>query len=159
MQIKIKKGYHSLSILSCTREDGTYTSGRLQHGMEYHDLAHYVVEKTLDFDQGFYGLVCSGDNIEDFGLPRNIRPEHLMPKNLPLQSIQTEYIVNQLMLMTLQNNSDGFIATLDHAFTLANIPYPHNLNESTLQIILGKYGSLIKQWEALNENDSISFTF
>jgi hypothetical protein len=64
--------------------------------MEDHDLCHFAVEITLQFKNGFYGLIDRGFNISDFELPRNERPLELIPANLPLEAQQTEFIVNLL---------------------------------------------------------------
>jgi len=64
MDIVITKG-KSRNNLTCKRDDGTFTSTNLGPNIPYHDIAHYVVEKTFSMENGFYGKVKLGMSIEE----------------------------------------------------------------------------------------------
>ena len=55
-------------VLRCIRRDGSATWERHdKHAafFSYHDLSHFVVETTLGFRKGFYGLIADGWDITD----------------------------------------------------------------------------------------------
>jgi hypothetical protein len=69
LTFRIKKRIDASSVLVLVREDGSSTSGSIGPPGGYgpvHDLAHYVVERTLGLCEGFLGLVASGWEIADF---------------------------------------------------------------------------------------------
>ena len=124
MIIKLTKGdMTSSSKITCTRSDGSFTRSSIHPGNELHDIIHYAVESTLKFKQGFYGLLDQGYQIEDFEAPRPIRKMELLPANLPLESIQTEFLVNQLMMETLQGRLENFIEVLKQALEVNSLPF------------------------------------
>ena len=69
LSVRFRNRADATAQLVLTREDGTFTAGDIGPPMGYgpaHDLAHYVVESTLDLAEGFLGLVASGWDIADF---------------------------------------------------------------------------------------------
>src|SRR3712207_1398382 len=69
LTFRIKKRPDASAMLVLVREDGSSTSGAIGPAQGYgpvHDLAHYVVERTLGLSEGFLGLVASGWEIRDF---------------------------------------------------------------------------------------------
>ncbi|MEO0573450.1 MAG: hypothetical protein AAF039_17240 [Bacteroidota bacterium] len=97
MEIQFKKLINKPSTLTCVRIDGPTTWIKLYPGIEAHDLAHYAVETALEFQDAFYGMVAKGSNMEDFELPRDIRPETVLPQNLSEEALITEHLVNLIM--------------------------------------------------------------
>lgn len=69
LRIEIVKQPDGAGVLRCTREDGTVTwqKQNIRHAAHFalHDLTHYSVETTLDYRQGFFGLIAEGWDIED----------------------------------------------------------------------------------------------
>ena len=159
MIIKIKKSIQFQSTLSCIREDGSTTFSKIKKGMEYHDLAHYSVEKSLGFNNAFYGMIQTGNDIQDFDVQRDKRPEHLIPKNLPLESIQVEYIVNQLMLMYMNGSMDSFIDVLKNTLSDRGIQWSKALDEINLNDLISKYKVLILKWDAIGDGDEMVLEF
>ena len=92
MVIRFKKGKnrskHKPDTLTCIRDDGSVTWTHLHRGFVQHDFAHYVVEKTLGFENAFFGLVAKGYNIPDFSEPKAERSFEI-----PEEAIDTEPIV------------------------------------------------------------------
>ena len=160
MHIQFTKGNAKPSTLKCIRKDGSSTWTRIQPAIEFHDLAHYVVETELGFAQAFYGLVASGHNIEDFELPREERPDALLPANLPPEALQTEHIVNLLQVGQSQTDAQmDFLETLRNILDENNIKFPEKLDAKTLQSIQLRLKGLLLSWKQLEPGDSLQLTF
>jgi hypothetical protein len=56
MKIKIKKGSNRNQLI-CIRPDGTMIKTDLGPNVPSHDIAHYVLESTLNLQEGFYGNI------------------------------------------------------------------------------------------------------
>jgi hypothetical protein len=84
LTFRIKKRPDANALLVLVREDGSSTSGPIGPPQGYgpvHDLAHYVVERTLGLSEGFLGLVASGWEIADFekkGAARRLPAEAML---------------------------------------------------------------------------------
>jgi hypothetical protein len=79
-------------MLVLVREDGSSTSGSIGPPGGYgpvHDLAHYVVERTLGLSEGFLGLVASGWAIRDFEVKGTA-------KRLPAEAILAEVAAGEM---------------------------------------------------------------
>jgi hypothetical protein len=67
MDIIITKGERQDRI-EARRSDGSVASFRLPHkGPVPHDVVHYVVERAIGGDRGFWGLVAAGADPEEIG--------------------------------------------------------------------------------------------
>lgn len=160
MIIKFIKGdLTTRSKLICTRKDGSFTSSLMYPGIELHDIIHYAVETILEVKKGFYGILDQGFQIEDFELPRHQRPAALIPSNLPVESIQSEFLVNQLMMEILQDPIDDFMEVFKKALDANKLPFPERLNESTLSEIRKLIHTIKKQWSDLADGKSMELTF
>lgn len=139
-----------MAILTVKRADRTTTWSKLHPGMEVHDLAHYVIETELSLSTAFYGLLADGYDIQDFELPREQRPEALIPANLPLESLQVEYFVN-LLLTELQDKRiiPDFIEQLTKVLAEANLPPMANLDEQILDSIRKQFRILLVRWKSV----------
>jgi len=79
-----KRSDGQTAVLTLVREDGSSTSGSIGRPEGYgpvHDLAHYVVERTLGLSEGFLGLIASGWAIRDFekkGTARQLPAEAIL---------------------------------------------------------------------------------
>ena len=66
---EIVKRADGAGLLRCIRENGSVTwqkqSERHAVHFTHHDLTHLAIETTLGYEQGFFGLIASGWNIED----------------------------------------------------------------------------------------------
>lgn len=90
LTIRLKRHSDGTASLTCLRADGSSTWQR-QHGplgrfFPPHDLTHYAVETTLGYRNGFYGLIASGWNIQDFAKPFPRGP-------IPTEALEVELIV------------------------------------------------------------------
>jgi hypothetical protein len=92
LTFRIKKRFDASSVLVLVREDGSSTTGSIGPPDGYgpvHDLAHYVVERTLGLSEGFLGLVASGWDIRDFEVKG-------AAKRLPADAILAEVSAGEL---------------------------------------------------------------
>jgi hypothetical protein len=89
MVIQLKKGKNGPSTLACIRADGSRTWGKLHPFFPLHDLTHCATESVLEFHEGFFGLVASGWDIDEFA-------QKGATKRLPLQAGWAESIVGIL---------------------------------------------------------------
>ena len=160
MLIQFTKGNAKPSTLKCIRSDGSSTWTKIQPAIEFHDLAHYVVETELGFAKAFYGLVASGYNIEDFELPREQRPEALLPANLPAEALQTEHIVNLLQVHLNHTDKEmDFMETLRNILKEHEIEFPKKLDARSLQSIQLRLNGLLLSWKQLEPGDSLQLNF
>ena len=88
-RIRLKKGGDGPATLTLARPDGTRTWSRLHPFSPVHDLLHYAVETTLEFNEAFFGLLVSGWDIDTFGEPG-------APARMPPQAMWAETIVGLL---------------------------------------------------------------
>ena len=92
LTFRIKKRPDASAVLTLVRADGSSTSGAIGPPDGYgpvHDLAHYVVERTLGLSKGFLGLVASGWDIRDFEVKG-------AAKTLPTEAIVAEVAAGEM---------------------------------------------------------------
>jgi hypothetical protein len=92
LTFRIKKRPDSTAMLVLVREDGSSTTGSIGPPNGYgpvHDLAHYVVERTLGLSEGFLGLVASGWEIHDL-------EQKGTAKRLPIEAILAEVAAGEM---------------------------------------------------------------
>ncbi|WP_092979785.1 hypothetical protein [Robiginitalea myxolifaciens] len=158
LKIQLQKK-RDLAILRCERPDGSITFSRMQHAMAFHDLAHYAVEMELGFSQAFYGLLAEGYAIEDFELPRDKRPEALIPANLPEESLQTEHLVNLLQVHAIQDSTTDIRKQLAEILAENELSYPKNLSPERLASIQERLQELLENWKRLQVGQSLELSF
>ncbi len=160
MTILFTKETHKPSTLSCQRADGSRTFTKLNPAIEIHDLAHYVVEVELGFNNAFYGLLAQGYDIQDFELPIEERPEELIPVNLSDEALQTEHIVNLLQVhLSEQDGNFDVLASLKIILKENNLPFPELLTQEKLDGIFKKLRMLYARWMDLGQGDALELTF
>ena len=70
LRVRFTKRVDGAVVLQCVRRDGSATWQRHEKQavfFSFHDLSHFVVETSLGFRQGFYGLLAEGWDITDTG--------------------------------------------------------------------------------------------
>jgi len=137
------------TIFEIHRNDGSFTFARIQQGMEFHELGHWVVESSLNLKHAFYGMIGQGHNIEDFEKPRDQRSIELMPKNLPVESIFVEHYVNLLMTEVNSGVQENFLTQLSEICNSKDIPIPTSLNKEKIDVIRSLYKTQMNKWNAL----------
>ncbi len=138
------------TVLTVFRADGTTTWSALHPGLEIHDLAHYVIERTLALDDAFFGILSQGYAIQDFELPRAQRPAALLPANLPVTALQVEHLVN--LLLTERQAGHVFPDFRHQLATIlirSDLPMLETLTEHHLQLIRQQLEDLWLTWRAI----------
>ena len=160
MTIVLKKMISKPSVLTITRSDGTTTWSKLHRGLETHDLAHYAVESTLQFDNAFYGLINSGFTVADFELPKEQRPKEVQPEHLHENALITEHIVN-LLEVEFRNSgfNTNFLEDLYEILKKNTLSFPKLLNSESLNQIRTTYHNLVNQWLNLEEGQELRIDF
>jgi hypothetical protein len=67
--------------LTCTRADGTCDIADLGPALPHHDLAHFVIERRLGLNGGFFGRIAAGwsaAQLSDKEIIRNSPPEAMV---------------------------------------------------------------------------------
>lgn len=156
LRISIKKQIHKPCILTITRSDGSSTWTKLHRGMETHDLAHYAVEKSLNFEHAFYGIINQGYQISDFELPKTQRPNAVKPENLNPEALITEHLVNLLEVEFLNSGlNTKLLNDLQQILNDTNLPFPKSLDEKMLESIRQLYHSLYNKWVNLEDDNTL----
>ena len=147
------------NIFTFRRSDGSTIWTKLKSLPVEHDLAHYAVEKTLQFKEAFYGLLDQGFTPGDFELPRDKRPQALIPANLPVEAHQAEFIVGLLQTEWISGEDPHFVSTLKEALDAKGIPFPDRLTDDQLRKIRETYGELVYQWNTLKSGERLDLPF
>ena len=160
LHINIKKEKNKPSVLTCTRLDNTTTYIKLYPNLEIHDIAHFVVETHLQYQNAFYGLLAQGYNIQDFELPKGKRPEDLIPNNLSAEALITEHIVNLLQVEYINAKEDiDFIKFLTEILKENQLPFPDKLTEELLNSIRKELFKQMHLWNTICFEDNFQLVF
>lgn len=148
--IRIKKKADGSAALSCTRADGSVTWQR-QEGAQgrffpLHDLTHYAVESVLGMDQGFFGLIAQGWDMEDTGGKGPRGP-------LPPEAIAVEHIVGGLDAE--RASSTQLSAAEFNAVTATARP----VSDAELARVRERRRELFAQWTALPPGETLVLAF
>ena len=159
MKIQFKKHGAKPSTLTCTRSDGSVTWSTIHFGLEAHDLGHYAVEHILGFRNAFYGMIANGTDIQDFELPREERPLHVLPRNLDPEALISEHLVNLLMIKSQQPEELDLIPNLESILAENQIPYPKILSTTKMNTIWELFQKMLRQWEVLPKGGFLEYEF
>lgn len=152
MLIRITKK-NERSQLLCKRNDGTYTFTSLNAGTPYHDIAHYVVEDTLNIKDGFFGLIVQGYSIEQLSSP-------VVIKTLPAEILVAEVITRALhSLYVGACTEDQFIPLIKEELKDKGAGILNYLYEDTVYKMRDRYDKLAIQWKNLIDGESLEVNF
>ncbi|MGI9550485.1 MAG: hypothetical protein ACR2MT_04750 [Aurantibacter sp.] len=157
LSIRVKKEPNSQSVLTVGRPDGTTTYSRIHNNFEIHDIAHYVVEEQLGFKNAFYGLLSQGYQIDEFQLPKEIRPIRLRPEHIPQEALVTEHLVNLLTIDFMQPESKmDIFQTFKTILIDKNLPFPKSLDNEKLASIQKGLSDLMYRWNELKNGQELT---
>ena len=146
-------------MLTICRDDRTECWEKVTTVGTLHDLIHFVVEKQMGFSRGFYGLINEGHSIPDFERVREERPTELLPANLPMDSIQAEFIVGLIQAGMWDHSSpESILQTIQKVLAEKEIPLPAQLSLSRLAEILKEANDLITQWQSIADNEELNLS-
>jgi hypothetical protein len=133
--------------LRCTREDGSVTwQKQARHGAHFalHDLTHFAVETALGCNEGFFGLIAHGWDIDDT-TGKGSRG------SLPEGALVVEKIVG----LFDSERAAARLWSLDelNSFT------PRMLTSAEVEKIRELRASLFRQWAATEPGQKLELTF
>lgn len=157
MPIQITKLVDGAGILKCIRADGTSTwqkqSNRHASHFALHDLTHFAVETTLGCQNGFFGLLAQGWDLDDVTGKGARGP-------LPREATEIESIVG---LLDAERGS-GVIWTAEEFNHFAEIQASEGqevrkLSETEISAIKASRSQLLKRWFALPKGETLELQF
>jgi hypothetical protein len=155
LKIRLTKGRDGPSTIACTRPDGTSTWMRVQDFFPLHDLTHYAVESTLGLDRAFYGLILSGWNITDFGLPG-------AASRTPAEAVHAEHFVSILQREFFSRDLKSVDEFNDEMAAFSNGMGPtlaRTVTEEELTEMRAKVHELSNRWRSLVPGESMEVEF
>jgi hypothetical protein len=142
LKIEIVKRADGAGLLRCTRADGSVTwqkqSERHAVHFTHHDLTHFAVETTLGYEQGFFGLIASGWDIED-------TTGKGAKGSLPDEAGEVESVVG---LFDSERGS-GTLWTPDEFAQFAPRTLTRKLDEAAIRGIRSSRGDLFRRWASV----------
>jgi len=143
-------------VLRCRRNDGTETRFQAsQSNTEFfaaHDLAHYVIERTLGYRTAFFGMVAAGRDINDFGSDAGSPGE-----TLTAEAHWAEHLVNLILACVKDRLSyPEFADALKMVFP--NGPAPA-VTPDQFQQIVSELTRLLDQWNGMAVEASLNLQF
>jgi hypothetical protein len=152
LKIEIVKRADGAGLLRCTRSDGSVTwqkqPDRHAAHFTHHDLTHYAVETTLGYQQGFFGLVASGWNIEDTTGKGPRGP-------LPDEALEVESIVG---LFDSERGS-GAVWTAAEFAESAPRQFSRALDDLAICAIRAARADLFRRWEMVKTGAALALEF
>ena len=156
MKIILTKGSGKFDRITCIREDKTETSSLLpKQGILPHDVFHFVVEKTLHWENGFLGFIKKGMPID----PNDVHL-HKRDWSKDIQALQSECLVEVLQAEQWGGESDvvTFKDTLAISCKQRKTPTP-KLSDQELKNIKTELKNLGAVWRPLNPGGCIELEF
>ena len=145
--------------LVLVREDGSHTAGRIGPPGGYgpvHDLAHYVVERTLGLSEGFLGLVASGWAIGDFEVKGAAR-------QLPAEAMLAEMMAGELSreeMMRRYSSAEDFAWGVEAWVRQSRPGYaPPSLGAETLAAMRDELAALWRRWSEVPLGSALELPF
>jgi len=154
VNIQLTKRKDGGSVLRCVRADGSVTWQKQDRHAAFfalHDLTHFAVESTLEFQSGLFGLIAQGWDIDDT-TGKGTRGR------LPEEAGLVEHLVG---LFDLERSTGSIPAACDFNSLAASIAEAHGrpavrqLNDEELARVRSKRGELLAQWNALEPGSSL----
>lgn len=152
LKIEIVKRADGCGLMRCTRSDGSVTwqkqAERHAAHFTYHDLTHYVIETTLGYKQGFFGLIAAGWNIEDTTGKGARGP-------LPEEATEVESVVG---LFDAERGS-GTLWTEEEFAQFAPHGLSRKLDEAAIQGVRSARADLFRRWASVQTGGTLELEF
>ncbi len=135
--------------LQCIRTDGSFTNAATGPDLPHHDLAHYVAERVMVMDHGFFGAIAAGRSIRELSDPSIIR-------SLPPEAWDAE-----ILARTLQGTDNGTVRLEDFITSVtAERGAPlSGLGPEQVAHMEREFRSLVEEWTAVPEGGALELTW
>ncbi|MDX2285541.1 MAG: hypothetical protein NW241_15345 [Bacteroidia bacterium] len=148
MRITLIRG-SSRNRMAFLRRDGSTELADLGPQLPGHDLAHYVVERHLGMQRGFYGHLGMGFTVGQ------LSDKHVI-RSLPPESMAAEILARALQSLAGGACTEEQFAELAGQELAVHAPdYSVVLQEGQIRAMLGAYRQLLDRWEALAEGGQL----
>jgi len=152
MEIILTKG-KSRNTLTCQRADGTSTGVNLGPNIPNHDIAHYIVEKAFQLQNGFFGKIKSGMTIAE-----------LSDKEI-IKTLGPESWLAEILARNLQSIGSGaasveqFIDLINwEANSIGGIEVP-SMSLLDIEKMKANFDQLCEAWDLTPEHGVLKLTF
>jgi hypothetical protein len=148
LQIEIVKQADGAGVLRCTRDDGSVTwQKQTRHASHFalHDLTHYSVETVLGYQNGFFGLIAQGWDVDDT-TGTGARGA------LPAEAVEVERIVG----LFDAERASGVQWSAEEEF---NGFAPRRFTDHEIQAVRSRRAALFRDWSAIAPGQKLKLTF
>ncbi|MEZ4808710.1 MAG: hypothetical protein R2815_14700 [Flavobacteriales bacterium] len=144
MRIRIDR-IHGRHRLLCTRADGSSTQAAAGPDLPHHDIAHFVAERELGMQAGFFGAIAGGRDIAHLSDPAVIR-------TLPREAWDAEVVAR-----TLQGTDNGTVKEEDFitSVTLERGAPLAGLNAAAVARMRQDFQALLERWNEVPEGGAL----
>lgn len=120
-----------------------------------HDLSHYVIEKTMNYENGFWGIIKSGVHPEEFLIKE--RREKIITSD---EAWYAEHMANLVLIELSQGIFDDFNSVLEQTLktTHPNLPIVQ-ISTAKINSIRKFYKELIDEWTILENGEMMLLEF
>lgn len=123
------------------------TASVVSTGLPQHDLAHYVVERQLGIQRGFYGNIVAGFSLDELGDTNII-------KTLPAESMRVESLARALQLVAGGQDVSQFLWLAGD-----DAAYFSNVTQDRIKSMVEEYQELLARWAKLGEGETLELVF
>lgn len=157
MQVRFIKESPEQYRLECAREDGSKTAASLEFRSYFkHDLMHFVVERTANLQDSFFGTVKAGTDLAALS-PKAMR-ESAASYTGEIQS--TEIVVAALQgIAKTEPDYEDVCCKLREYLALVSLAEPDYLTPEFCASVVTEQRSLLGRWGQLRGGECLEFSF
>lgn len=147
LRIEIVKRDDGKGVLRCMRADGSVTwQKQPRHGAFFalHDLTHFAVETTLGYQNGFFGLIARGWDLNDAGGNDARGP-------VPGEAVEVEKIVGSFD----SERASGVLWSAEEFNSFS----PRKLTDEEIGRVRAIRADLFKRWAAVPAGTALELQF
>lgn len=121
-----------------------------------HDLMHFVVEKRIHAEYGFFGQIARGMQIEDMSTKAmKTRGVAMKPHEQALELI----VATLQKARPTETNATEFVRNMSTYLAQLNIECPNYLSESFVRSTLEEFNEYVRRWETLRHGGVLTLSF
>ncbi len=157
MQVRFIKESPDRYRLECARDDGSKTAASLEfRGYFKHDLMHFVIERTANLQDSFFGMVKAGKELTELS-PKAIREAAAV--------FHAEIQITEIVVGALQGASKSEVdyeeacCKIQEYLTLMSLAEPAYLTPDFCERVVAEHRSLLGRWGQLRGGDCLEFSF
>lgn len=159
LRVELSRRSDGSGMLRCKRADGSVTwekrAAKQASFFAVRDLTHFAVEKELGYQQGFFGLIAAGWDIEDTK-GKSARGA------LPAEALEVEFLSGMFNRETAPGQPLDAAEFNRHARMFAESagrPALRKLSDDEITRVRTLRAELLQQWFGLAHEGTIELTF